>query len=226
MFFLGSGSMNTPRAVYEEAIKRMASPLIASVITKVDRKYYTQDPNPYSLSPVPIHSGGVNMSAPSVHALALELSLKYKGENVRNVLDVGSGSGYLVACFGQLFPQANVWGVERLKGLVEQSRLNLQRDPECASMADRFHIVEGNALDLSYLNGLPQMDVIHMGTAHHGLPKALVSKLNPGGILIFPEEHPQGEQFFSVYRKNSEHMQLVDEGEPVIYIRAEDKNPE
>ena len=97
------------------------------------------------------------MSAPSVHAFALDLALKHKS-SAKNILDVGSGSGYLSACFAHLYTEANVYGVERIKDLVKQARLNVHNDPLCNKddILSRLHFVEANALDTGELASLPR----------------------------------------------------------------------
>lgn len=62
----------------------------------VDRKYFCPT-NPYDNRPQLI-ANGVTISAPHMHAYALEY-LKDNLKNNSKVLDIGSGSGYLTACF-------------------------------------------------------------------------------------------------------------------------------
>lgn len=61
----------------------------------VDRGHYSKS-NPYMDSPQGI-GFGVTISAPHMHAHALEL-LKDQLTTGTRALDVGSGSGYLTAC--------------------------------------------------------------------------------------------------------------------------------
>jgi protein-L-isoaspartate(D-aspartate) O-methyltransferase len=215
------------RDSYNEYVENMATPRVASIMQDVDRKYYTPSPSPYALIPLSIYEGGVNMSAPSVHAFALDLALKHK-PSAKNVMDVGSGSGYLSACFAHLYPTAEVYGVERIKALVAQSRLNVSNDPANGKegVLDRLHFVEANALNAKDLASLPQMDIIHMGTAHVGVPEALKEKLAVGGVLIFPEETMLGEQYFVVYEKKSDgNLAMIDNAGGVWYIQALDRPP-
>lgn len=62
------------------------------------------------------------------HAYAAELLLPYLRPGSK-VLDVGSGSGYLVAVLHRLVsPGGKVVGIDHIKELVEWSRDNLRRD--------------------------------------------------------------------------------------------------
>lgn len=65
----------------------------------VDRSNYSKN-NPYMDSPQSI-GFGVTISAPHMHAHALEL-LKNQLANGTKALDVGSGSGYLTACMAKV----------------------------------------------------------------------------------------------------------------------------
>lgn len=66
-----------------------------------------------------------------------------------NVLDVGSGSGYLTAVLAQLVgPQGRVTGVEVVPELVERSRRTLAADPATRAMVESgavsVHVAEGS----------------------------------------------------------------------------------
>jgi protein-L-isoaspartate(D-aspartate) O-methyltransferase len=61
------------------------------------------------------------ISAPHMHAIALEL-LSDRLQPGNRVLDVGSGSGYLTACFAHTVqPGGYVLGIEKYSTLVETS---------------------------------------------------------------------------------------------------------
>jgi protein-L-isoaspartate(D-aspartate) O-methyltransferase len=67
----------------------------------VDRQYFTSH-SPYQDSPQPI-GYGATISAPHMHAYALEF-LYDKLKTANNVLDVGSGTGYLTAAMALIAP--------------------------------------------------------------------------------------------------------------------------
>lgn len=69
-----------------------------------------------------------------MHANAAEALLPFLAPGAR-VLDVGSGSGYLCAVFGQLVaPGGTVVGIEHIPQLVALSETNLRKDPRGAAM--------------------------------------------------------------------------------------------
>lgn len=74
------------------------SDLVARTMTATDRKHYCPH-NSYQDAPQSI-GFDVTISAPHMHAFALELLEGHLKQGAR-VLDVGSGSGYLTACFAR-----------------------------------------------------------------------------------------------------------------------------
>lgn len=75
------------------------SEVVENAMLSVDRGHYSKN-NPYMDAPQSINYG-VTISAPHMHAHALEL-LKDQLVNGDRALDVGSGSGYLTACMSIL----------------------------------------------------------------------------------------------------------------------------
>ena len=91
---------------------------VGKAMRKVDRKCYVESADAesaYRDHPLQIGSNAT-ISAPHMHAMCLELSKEYLvvndddasgGYGNGRVLDVGSGSGYLVACFAEMMIQQN-----------------------------------------------------------------------------------------------------------------------
>lgn len=85
---------------------------------------------------------GATISAPHMHAHAAEYLLPYLKPGCK-VLDVGSGSGYLVAIFHHLVSPENdtmaggkVVGIDHVPQLVEWSISNLKRDGLSQALED------------------------------------------------------------------------------------------
>lgn len=78
----------------------------------VDRKYYAPK---YAYQDSPQSLGyGATISAPHMHAYALE-HLADKLVTAKNVLDVGSGTGYLTAAMAIITPpNCKVYGIEHV----------------------------------------------------------------------------------------------------------------
>lgn len=79
----------------------ITSPAVASAMQLIDRAHFVPDPaTAYRDSPQSI-GHGATISAPHMHAAAAEALVGFLGKG-RRVLDVGSGSGFLVGVLGGL----------------------------------------------------------------------------------------------------------------------------
>lgn len=161
----------------------------------VDRAHYCPSREPYKDAPYSIDYGAT-ISAPHMHAHALETVHERLVDGAK-VLDIGSGSGYLTACFAHMVgPTGTVYGVDHIKQLVKQSEENVRRD--CPELLDtgrlKLLVADGRI-------GLPDMapfDVIHIGATAPGLPKQLIDQLKVGGIMVLPIQHDQKQIFESI----------------------------
>ncbi|KAI8445521.1 protein-L-isoaspartate O-methyltransferase [Phakopsora pachyrhizi] len=175
---------------------------VQDAMCKVDRaNYVTEDrkPEAYRDGPQPI-GYGATISAPHMHANALENLLPFLGPRSR-VLDVGSGSGFMMACFHHLITDLEkdestqsgfVLGIEHIPELSEASIKNLRKD-------GLGKILDQGKIKVSLEDGRnPSIehggnwDVIHVGAAAPKLPSALLSQLaSPGRMFIPVGEHQQ-----------------------------------
>ncbi|MCX7157486.1 MAG: protein-L-isoaspartate O-methyltransferase [Rhodocyclales bacterium] len=115
---------------------------------------------------------GACMLAPRVEAHALQALAMKKHENV---LEVGTGSGYMAALLG--VHADHVWSIEIDPKLAETARENLRR-----AGVTNVTVEVGNGLA-----GLPAhapYDVIMVSGAVAAKPKALLDQLKPGGRLF------------------------------------------
>lgn len=116
-----------------------------------------------------------------------------------HVLDVGSGSGYLTACFYRYImakgnnPNTRVVGIEHQSSLVALSKANLNADDRNMLDSGVMHIVEGDGR-----KGHPDhapYDAIHVGAAAPTEPVELIKQLAKGGRLIVPVGPEGGSQY-------------------------------
>lgn len=160
--------------------KVLRTPLIEEAFKTIDRGWFCAE-FPYFDAGVAI---GCEMliSAPSMHIWALELS-KDLFNDAENILDVGTGSGYMAAIFAELCPRAKVTGIDCFDLLTNNAEktclTHLSKD-----LNERLFFVTGNG-EQGYLNGAPY-DFIYVGFMCEEIPQALVDQLKPGGRLIVP----------------------------------------
>ncbi|KAG8244638.1 Protein-L-isoaspartate(D-aspartate) O-methyltransferase [Homalodisca vitripennis] len=106
--------------------KVIRSDEVESVMSRVDRGRYVTH-NPYMDAPQGI-GYGVTISAPHMHAYALELLRDRLTEGER-ALDVGSGSGYLTVCMALMVGETGrAVGIDHIPELVNYSYDNVMKD--------------------------------------------------------------------------------------------------
>lgn len=115
---------------------------------------------------------GARMFAPKVEALALQALAMRKHENV---LEVGTGSGYMAALLG--VHADHVWSVEIDPQLAELARANLRR-----AGVTNVSVEVGNGL--GGLPGHAPYDVIMVSGALAKVSRALLEQLKPAGRLF------------------------------------------
>ncbi|XP_055709129.1 protein-L-isoaspartate(D-aspartate) O-methyltransferase [Phlebotomus papatasi] len=178
--------------------------LVEKAMVDTDRKFYCPN-NPYMDAPQGIGCG-VTISAPHMHAYALEL-LKDHIRPGGRVLDVGSGSGYLTACFARYMKAVGdqgtglVVGIEHQPKLVELSQKNIRSDDPNLLESGTIKIVQGDGR-LGCSEHAPY-DAIHVGAAAPETPTELITQLNKGGRLVVPVGPALGSQYLEQYDKDA-----------------------
>mmetsp|Transcript_11433 Transcript_11433/g.28047 ORF Transcript_11433/g.28047 Transcript_11433/m.28047 type:complete len:288 (+) Transcript_11433:68-931(+) len=176
-----SGSSNAELVKNLEKDRRFESDRVKDAMLKVDRKFFVPH-GAYQDSPQPI-GHGATISAPHMHAYVLE-ALEGHLTPGANVLDVGCGSGYLLATFAHMVQKdGRVWGVEHVPELAELSRRNVGQGL-CEELLKTVTVQQGDGR-----LGLPEaapFDAIHVGAAAESVPRALAEQLKPGGRMIIP----------------------------------------
>ena len=120
------------------------------------------------------------------YTIALMLSL-LKLKRGQKVLEVGSGSGYVLALISEI-THGKVFGIERIKKLADKSKRNLKDYTNI-----EIHCGDG-------AKGFPKellFDRILISAACEKLPKELVSQLQNKGIIVAPLGTKQGQSLIA-----------------------------
>ncbi|XP_073007262.1 protein-L-isoaspartate O-methyltransferase-like isoform X1 [Typha latifolia] len=158
---------------------------VAEVMETIDRGLFVPHGSaPYVDSPMSI-GYNATISAPHMHATCLEL-LKDNLQPGMRALDVGSGTGYLTACFALMVgPQGRSVGIEHIPELVAASIENVRRSAAAQLLKDgslSLHVADGR---FGWREEAPY-DAIHVGAAASEIPQALLEQLKPGGRMVIP----------------------------------------
>lgn len=165
-------------------------------MTLVDRANYVPSVARRSAYQDAPQSIGYNatISAPHMHAFAAELLLPYLNHGC-SVMDVGSGSGYLLATLHHLVPRTgcntHIVGVEHIQELVRESIENLKRDGLGRELENgRIVAIQGDGR--KGCSEFAPYSAIHVGAAAPCIPETLIQQLASPGRLIVPVECPTG----------------------------------
>lgn len=172
---------------------------VKEAMLAVDRGLFSADGQAaYEDAPHSIGQGQT-ISAPHMHCYALQWCWRHN-KDARAILDVGAGSGYLVAALSRLYPNSHVLGIEIVPELVAKARQNLNQFDDSLLASGKVDLVVGNGW--KSLNER-KFDIIHVGAAAETVPQELVSAMSPGGIMIIPVGRQNENQEILVIRKDA-----------------------
>ena len=168
---------------------------VKDLMKLVDRRHFTMDKSQaYRDSPSRL-TDNQTISAPHMHARALDAMWPVLHEGA-HILDIGSGSGYLTACFGiqcKVFHKdhryrGKVIGLEMYPRLVKFSQKVIAKNYSFLnSYSQSFSIKHKDGK-----HGFPskknqeRYDGIHIGAKCEEIPPYLFAQLKTGGIMVLP----------------------------------------
>ncbi len=162
-----------------QSLKKQNFPqVILKAFEKIDRELFI----PIQLykeayEDIPLSIGhGQTISQPYTIAFMLTM-LKVKKKEKHKILEIGSGSGYVLALLSELNPDGNIYGVERIKELAKESREKLKD-------YKNIKVIYGNGY--KGLSNKAPFDRILVSAASDKLSQNLVQQLKIGGILVAP----------------------------------------
>ncbi|TNY23486.1 protein-L-isoaspartate O-methyltransferase [Rhodotorula diobovata] len=173
----------------------LSTPRVIDAFKRTDRKYYVNDPSDAYVDSPAYLSHGATISAPHMHANAVE-NLEPFLQPGANVLDIGSGSGYLLPIFHSLVqPLGTVLGIDHVPALVDLARANLAADPLARDLlapegGDKGAVqcLVGDGREGAPKGWVPEggWQAIHVGAAAPSLPSPLLSQLASPGRMFIP----------------------------------------
>ena len=164
---------------YQNIIK---SQKVYNSMLQVDRADFSLN-NPYEDNPQTI-GFNATISAPHMHAYALEYLEPYCSENI-HILDVGSGSGYLTAALSKMINDTGVVvGIEHIKSLYEKSIENISKHH--SNLIENKKIILLNEDGRKGIKQYAPFKVIHVGAAAEEIPQDLIEQLDKNGRMFIP----------------------------------------
>ncbi|XP_065874378.1 protein-L-isoaspartate O-methyltransferase 1-like isoform X1 [Euphorbia lathyris] len=185
-FWAGSGiNKNKAMVNHLKQYGVISSKKVEEVMETIDRGVFVPDGAPaYVDSPMAI-GYNATISAPHMHATCLQLLEEHLKPGM-HALDVGSGTGYLTACFAVMVGrEGRVIGVEHIPELVTSSIKNIERSAAAPLLKEgslSVHVGDGRQ---GWAEFAPY-DAIHVGAAAPEIPPALIEQLKPGGRMVIP----------------------------------------
>lgn len=164
----------------EELVRSLKNQSFSEKIVKafenVDRKAFIPDEQKfkgYEDTSLPI---GYGQTISQPYTIAFMLTLLDLRDN-QNILEVGSGSGYVLALMDEISKGSKIHGVEIISELVDRSKKALEGRENVSVSAGQGR--EGHQKEGPF-------DRILVSAAAEDIPEKLVNQLKVGGILVAP----------------------------------------
>lgn len=179
-------------------------PRVETVLRHVDRRAFlppnTTPYQAYADAPLALPCAAT-ISAPHMHALALELLNEYLTPS-SSALDVGAGSGFFAACMASLVgPDGTVVAIEHAPQLSQLARTNLDNFANAHSSQSACPVIVHTSDGRLGASQFAPFKAIHVGAAAPGVPPALVSQLARQGAMVIPIGPSAGSQRLVLVKK-------------------------
>ena len=148
---------------------------IIKAFNKVQReKFIPENSKIYAYEDTALSIGkGQTISQP--YTIAFMLSL-LELQDKQKIMEIGSGSGYVLALLNTISKNSKIYGVERIKELVERSKSILKNKKN-------IKIIKANK-ELGIPN--EKFDRILVSAAADKIPDKLIEQLKVNGIIVIP----------------------------------------
>lgn len=185
------------RMVQKLAAQGIADAAVLAAMGAVERHRFVDSAlvnQAYEDTSLPIGLGQT-ISKPNVVARMIELLLggrRQPSGKLGRVLEIGTGCGYQAAVLSVV--AAEVYSIERLRGLHDKARENL-RPFRLANV----HLLFGDGM-VGYAKGAPYAGII-AAAGGEAVPQAWIEQLAEGGRIVAPTLMPSGQQALVVMEK-------------------------
>ena len=168
---------------------------VKETMNKIDRYNFCVNKQESYIDKASSLFSGQTISAPHMHAKALEY-LEPILKPGSHILDIGSGSGYLTACFGEAvkvynkdgYYRGKVIGIDVVPELINYSNAVINNYyNHLRDYKRNFKILLKDG-KLGYPSKINKeiYDGIHIGAASDNIPYYVLQQLKKGGILVLP----------------------------------------
>lgn len=154
---------------------------IINAFEKVSREdFISKELKELAYENIPLSIGyNATISQPYTIAFMLNLLELDKLNEKPKILEIGSGSGYVLALISEINKNAEIYGIEIIKELAEKSKKQLKN-------YKNIKVINENALKSLDSPKSLYFDRILVSASAQELPKELVNHLNSNGILVIP----------------------------------------
>ena len=198
--------MEKSKQLLIESLKKKGySESIISAFEKVKRENFVPEhlkSYAYEDIALPIESGST-ISQPSTIAFMLSLLDLHYGQKV---LEIGSGSGYVLSLISEIIKSGKIYGLEINKRLAIKSKELLSKD----SNIEIFN--KSGSLGFSSLAPFDRI-IVSASFSDLRIPLSLLEQLSPNGILIAPVKS----SIFKII-KNSDGKLIKEEFQGFVFV--------
>ena len=121
--------------------------------------------------PIPIDH---HQTTSQPYTIAFMLNLLDLKDNLK-ILEIGSGSGYVLALINQISKDSEIYGIERIKELSDNSKKILSKNKN-------IHITSKNGTE--GLKEKAPFDRILISASSEEIPKKILKQLSPKGTIV------------------------------------------
>jgi len=193
-----------------DSLKRKGFPdKIVNVFGKVKRENFVPEnfvAYSYEDMALPLEDGS-SISQPSTVAFMLKLLELKQGQKI---LEIGSGSGYVLALMSELIKDGKIYGIEINKGLAVKSKTKLSDDSNIEILCR-----DGS----SGLKEFAPFDRILISAAAPVIPSKLYDQLKDPGIIVSAVK----QSIFQIKKENGQITQKEFPGFAFVPLRKKEK---